>query len=77
MSNTFQVGSTYKFDPTIQAFMSAVMGIEYKGEKGVFTVHAVDPDGSAYTDDCTSPITTDRCHIPADIVARCEVLPCK
>lgn len=72
MSNKFQVGTTYKFDSTVQAFMSAIMAIEYKGEVGTFTVHQVDADGSCWTDDLTSPITTDRCHIPADIVERCE-----
>jgi hypothetical protein len=72
MSNTFQVGKQYKFNKTIQLFMKAAMQIQYVGEEGVFTVHQVDPDGSVWTDDCTSPITTDRCKIPADIIEQCE-----
>jgi len=74
MSNKFELGKTYKFDALIQAFMGAVMQIQYAGEEGVFTVHQLDADGTAWTDDLTSPITTDRCHIPADIAAKCEVV---
>jgi hypothetical protein len=70
----FELNKTYKFNATIQAFMAAVMQIQYAGEQGIFTVHQVDADGSVWTDDLTSPITTDRCKIPAGIVHECEVV---
>jgi len=73
MSN-FKLGTTYKFNQSIQQFMAAVMQIEYAGEKGTFTVHQVDADGSVWTDDLTSPITADRCKIPAEICDQCEEL---
>ena len=73
----FQVGTTYKFSKAITLFMKAVMQTKYKGEEGVFTVHEVTPDGSVFTDDITSPVTEDRCKIPADIVEQCEVVTCK
>ena len=72
MSNQFEAGKTYKFNTLVQVFMEKMMGIQYAGEQGVFTVHQIDADGSVWTDDLTSPVTTDRCHIPAHIATECE-----
>jgi hypothetical protein len=58
-----------------------MMGAEYKGEEGVFTVHAIAPEdtkevpkGAAWTDDITSKLTTHRCAIPAHIINECTLV---
>ena len=71
MSNQFQVGKTYKFSELLALLMQATVQTEYKGEFGVFTVQQVDADGSAWTDDITSAVLTERCHIPANIAPDC------
>ena len=77
MSNSIQVGTTYRFNAFMQLGMKGLMHIQYKGEEGVFTVHEVTDDGFVFTDDITSPMTADRCKIPAHLVLDCEVVPCK
>ena len=72
--STFQQGATYKFSGMFLALMKAVMGVEFKGEEGVFTVAEVNEDGTVFTDDITSPITQERCKIPAHIVDDVELV---
>ena len=63
MSNTFQVGTTYKLSDKALAFISMAMQTKFAGEDGVFKVEEV-TDFAAFSDDVTSPQTPDRFSIP-------------
>jgi|LGOV01.1.fsa_nt_gb hypothetical protein len=71
MSN-FVAGKTYKLSNFVAAFIATTLQAQYKDEQGVFTVHQLDADGSAWTDDITSTVLPERCHIPAHIADECE-----
>lgn len=74
MSNTFQLGATYKMPVAMSGLMSLLLAAEFSGEEGVFTVHKLNdgtgeaPAGSVYTDDITSKKINSRCLIPANII---------
>ena len=72
--STFKAGTTYKLDAVTILWLQATLSAKFSGEEGVFTVAEVLPSGNAYTDDITSPATTDRCLIPAAVVDQCEEL---
>jgi len=74
MSNKFEAGKTYKLNPIMIFGLDVLMQTQYSGEEGVFTVAEITEEGHAYTDDITSPNTTDRCLIPADTIVNCEVV---
>lgn len=73
----FIVGNTYKLSHFIVLGLQLTIGAKFSGEDGVFTAHKVDDDGSVWTDDITSDKINKRCHIPANIISSCEVVPCK
>ena len=79
--NAFRVGVTYKLESYLIKGLKLVLKAEFKGEEGVFTVTEIAdgsdssvPKGAARTDDITSPLSTDRCAIPAHIVNECTVV---
>lgn len=76
----FIKGATYRMNAQLVRFMQAALEIEFIGEEGLFTVHDVSDgtdgkeEGTAFTDDITSPIEASRCCIPANIVEDCELI---
>jgi hypothetical protein len=70
MSN-FEAGKTYKLSADSLAFIQGAMAAEFVGEDGVFKVAEVN-DASAFSDDVTSPRTTERFSIPHFMADDCE-----
>lgn len=70
MSN-FIAGKTYKLDQDNLDFLQQVLDAKFSGEEGVFTVASLDRTGNAWTDDITSPQTTDRCLVPQFVALSC------
>jgi hypothetical protein len=66
----FTTGKTYKLDDIYTLFLKGGMQAEFNGDDGVFKVELIDEQG-AYSDDVTSPLTTDRFKIPHFMVEHC------
>ena len=71
MSKLFQAGNTYKLDQNNLTFIREILDAQFTGDEGVFTVASLDSSGNAWTDDITSPQTTDRCLVPAFVALSC------
>ena len=70
----FIAGKTYKLSAGSLAFISLTMQAKFAGEDGVFKVAEVTAE-TAYSDDVTSSLTTDRFSIPHFMADDCEEVP--
>ena len=70
----FEAGKTYKLSEGPLAFITSVMGAVFAGEAGVFKVVLVDST-HAWSDDVTSPNTTEQFNIPHFMADECTEVP--